>query len=311
MNVSCFFPNWGKKAVSFSFDDGYYRGQDELVLVLLRQHGMKATFNLNPDRLEPTEREEHRRRYAGFEITNHTKYHPYPLAKYPQEIIKPYVGRDAKGGEIPLYQRGDAYAFLAEEEGYCACIRAGQDELVEIFGEDAVCGFVWPGPGWEPYVQLKEYAESRYAMIRSTNSKPFQNDPTFSVPENWQAWHYNANHTNILDRAQAFAALSLSEEDRLGWFCAGVHARDYFSKENNANYHSEEQLTKALALLGGKAEEYWYAGNREMCDYMITLKGLQITKDAVTNPGATTVYLCIDGKKVVLAGGETYYELAK
>lgn len=306
MKLLWFFPGFKKKAVSFSFDDGYYAGQDEKMLDLLREHGMKATFNLCPDRLEAIEAEEHRMRYAGFEITNHTKYHPYPLANYPQEMIKPYVGEDADGKGISLYQRGDAYAFLAEPEDYCACIAAGHDELCRIFGEDAVCGFVWPGRGWEPYEELKAYAESRYAMIRSTNSRPFLEDGTFSLPENWQAWHYNANHTNIMERAQAFSSLPLGDEDNMAWLCAGVHAKDYFSKENNAAYQSEEQLTKALSLLGGRAEEFWYAGNREICDYMTALKGLSVTQNTVKNQSNLTVYISIDGKKITLYGGEEY-----
>ena len=306
MKVSWFFPEFRKKAISFTFDDGYYQGQDEKMLALLRQHGMKATFNLCPDRLEGVENEEHMRRYAGFEITNHTKYHPYPLAKYLQEKHKPYVGKDADSEDIPLYQRGESYAFLAEPEGYVACIRTGHEELCRIFGEDAVCGFVWPGPGWKPYEELKAYAESRYRMIRSINSKPFLEDETFCVPANWQSWQYNANHTNILKRAQDFCALEISEEDRLAWFCAGVHARDYFLKENNESYHSEEQLNKALELLGGKEEIVWYAGNREVCDYMTALKELCVTEGIVTNQSKVTLYIAIDGKRVILKSGEQY-----
>ena len=69
------YPNYSKKAITFTLDDGsiVYDGK---MIAILAPYGICGTFNLSGCDLTKHTREEYRALYAGFEIANHCKMHP-------------------------------------------------------------------------------------------------------------------------------------------------------------------------------------------------------------------------------------------
>ncbi len=70
------FPNWRRKAVSFSYDDA--RVADRRLVATLNAHGLKGSFNISPARLGGTDyisRAEVHSLYAGHEVASHGYAH--------------------------------------------------------------------------------------------------------------------------------------------------------------------------------------------------------------------------------------------
>lgn len=111
MKIYQCFPNGKSKALTMSYDDG--KKQDERLLAIFNQYGIKGTFNLNYGLMEQAERidkEKIKELYQGHEIATHTLTHPTiarcPLTQVAQEILE-----DRKGLEFlcDYVVRGHAY----------------------------------------------------------------------------------------------------------------------------------------------------------------------------------------------------------
>lgn len=289
-----FYPGWAKKAVTFTLDDANQTA-DKKFIDILKAAGMKATFNLKTDGLN-SDPEKVRELYAGFEVANHTKYHPYPYYMYENQTLTPTTNTyDENGNLINLYRRENG-GYVAQDEAYIKCIQAGHAEIEKIFGEGSDTGFIWPGPAYGNRTALKEYATEHYDMLRIAVTL---DDPSFNLPSDWLSWSFNANYDCSYSRSVAFDNLSLDDTDTLRWLCFGVHPSEYFSTAE-----SEANLQKSVDLLKNRPDTYWYAGNREILDYTEALKKLSITRTSVTNNSDLTLYIKVNGVKTTIAPGE-------
>ncbi len=293
-----FYPGWTKKAVTFTLDDAN-ASADKKFIDVIKPAGMKGTFNLVTNNLNK-DADTVRALYDGFEVANHTKYHPYPYYMFENETANytPVLADDAfdeNGNKLNLYKRKRG-SYIAYDDEYIKCINAGHVEIERIFGEGSDTGLIWPGPAYGNRTAIYDYAKANYDMLRIAVTL---NDPEFNLPADWLKWSFNADHTCSYSRAQAFDSLSLNDTDTLRWLCYGVHPSDYFSSEDGA-----ANLTKAVDLLKNRSDTYWYAGNREIHDYTEALKKLDITKTSVTNNSELTLYIKVNGVKMTIAPGE-------
>lgn len=136
-------PNTKKKAITFSFDDGMK--QDFRLVEIFNKYNLKATFNLNSERLglkDVVTVEDVKHLYQGHEIAAHTLIHPH----------------------LTTIQE-DAEVIRQVEEDRLA--------LSEIVGYE-VCGMAYPGGGQnhdDRVVNLvRENTGIKYARIWATNN---------------------------------------------------------------------------------------------------------------------------------------------
>ncbi len=80
------FPEGKKRIVTFSYDDGHV--EDECLVAMFNQYGMKATFHLDGGNWDKTAMSVLRERYQGHEISCHTLSHGWPTGMPYQSIIK-------------------------------------------------------------------------------------------------------------------------------------------------------------------------------------------------------------------------------
>ena len=276
---------WGSaKALQGLVDE---RRLDRKTLDILKPKGFLGSFNLCSHNIlnQGLTAGELREFYSGYELTNHCKLHPR-LAKeeYKEQIS---LSEEVEPG---LYrytdEKGRTYHY-AEVDAYKRLVDSGKRELEEIFGEGSIRAFVWPYCD-QKSPELDEYfKQCRYTSVRRTGAAP-----DFNLPSDRMHWAYNAIHSNLLEKANEFDALS--DDGKLKYFCFGVHSHDF---ENNDCW---EVLVKFAEKYGNRPTDFWYATVGDIFDYEDAVSSLIESGDTVTNPSELPIYLELDGKKTVI-----------
>lgn len=271
MYVFLRFPGFKYKALTFSYDDGsIYDGR---LLDIMREYGLKGTFNLNSgmfgnEGLKRMTREETYKTFAesGQEIASHGEFHQ-GLAELDSAAVAREVLRDREDLETMFQRR--VYGLAYSNGSY-------NDKVVEIL---KTCGI-------------------KYA--RTTDQTRH-----FAVPADWLRWKPTCHHANpdLMQLAEAFLA------DQGGWYY-WFHAPKLFyiwghSKEFEVgnNWHIIEEFAKRV----GKRDDVWYATNGEIYEYVQAYNRLEYSAlgDIITNPTDKDVYLHYYGKDVMIPAGKT------
>lgn len=274
------FPVGRKKALTFSYDDGV--SQDERLIGLMDQYGVKGTFNINSGLMgnrdwlkQPgvdvshykVERERIAQLYQNHEIAVHSVTHP-DLANVPQGMA--------------------AYEIVQ-------C----RKELEEIVGH-LVTGMAYPFGTWNDAVmKTAKHCGITYARTTKQNFG-------FNLPDDFLAWHPTCHHTEI---EKMFACLEeflipVSDESykKPQVFSLWGHAYEFDA------YDHWDVIEQFLKQASGR-EEIWYATNGEICSYMTAVKQLMYSAsgDYIFNPSCTDVWMMIDSKKYVIPSGKTIF----
>jgi len=153
-----FFPNWCRKAVTFSYDDG--PETDERLVKIFNESNVKGTFNLcSRNYATPESRGILNSMYAGHEIANHTRSH-----------------KNLK--EIPLEEA------IAE-------INLGRAKL-EAYTGKPVLGFVYPY--YNPKVaEITEAVKNSGAVY----ARPVETTGKFDLPTDFMDWRPTCHHRNL------------------------------------------------------------------------------------------------------------------
>ena len=296
------FPGWVKKAVSFTIDDGNIP-LDKRFIETVKPGGITGTFNLcGGGRLWGLTREEYREFYRGFEVTNHVSRHPkvilptddYVISDEPIDFDKSDREKIYKTDIEGLYYKAFStwWGHVATTDAYIKLIEEGKRELEEIFGEGSIVGFVWPYRRQDD-ARLQQYLrEAGYASVRRTGYGGFE------LPRDRMDWCYNANHSNLNDRAAAFDALP--DDGELKWFCFGVHSHDF---ENNNCW---DVLETFVANYGNRQNDFWYATVRDIFEYEDAVNAAEITEATIVNNSDKTLYAKLDDKKITIPAKSTY-----
>ncbi|MBR7116381.1 MAG: hypothetical protein IKC87_01570 [Clostridia bacterium] len=297
------YPNFTKKAITFSIDDGH-AVHDTHFLSIVRPAGILGTFNLCSNRVDKDTAPEI---YRGYEIANHCKHHPlafdddvtYNIAAtvYDPENRDPayiYPHPTLKG--VYYTQRSpERWRLLTDADTYIAFIKECHEELEEIFGEGSVKSFVWPFFE-QNSEKVKQYlASTSYYGVRKTGV--IKDTTGFNLPEDPMRWCCNATHSCLLEVMESFE--NYPDDGRLKLFSFGVHSADF---ESSGRWAELEEFARRY---GNRDNEFWYATVGDIFNYNNVVNSLIWENDSVCNPSGRTVYLKVDGERVMLAPSET------
>lgn len=268
------YPGGLAKALTFSYDDGVE--QDQELIRILNEYGMKGTFNLNsglyaPEGQQWPEGQVHRRmtrqqcidlyKDSGHEVAVHClKHQSLPglfEAAMTQEVMADRINLENEyGGMI----RGMAYPFGTFD-----------DAAVEVLRS---CGIL--------------YART---VIATHN---------FDIPEDWLRLSATCHHSDpqLMALADKFLQMQPDAESQL--FYLWGHSYEF---EADNNWHVIREFCSKMA--GQK--DIWYATNGEIFEYLEAWRRLVSSADGkrVYNPTVTMLWLQ-DGEGVKsIAPGET------
>ncbi len=277
---SLVFPGGKSKACTFSYDDGVV--QDRRLAPLLRERGIKCTFNLNagllghadmggfpgrPDLdISKVEAAEAAQLYAGHEIAGHGLYHS---------------ALDTVGTPLAAYE-------IAEDKR----------RLEQISGKPLRM-FAYPFG-----VYSRETMEAlRLAGYRG--ARTIKSTGQFSIPEDFLEWNPTCHHNDprlmelareFLDGVPFFPML----------FYVWGHAYEF---DADHNWQVMETLADFLAL---HRDRIWFATNGEILDYVTAYRRLIYSVDGsmIYNPSAADVTIRTSMTQTVLlkAGAVTRVE---
>ena len=253
------FPGEKRKALTFSYDDGVE--QDIRLISIMKEFGLKGTFNLNSGRYakEGTVYAEgtiHRRlsksqaydlySASGMEVAVHSFTHPF-LEQLPSnlcimEIVKDREHLEEEFGRII---RGMAYPFGTYNDDVVECLRRA--------------GIV--------------YART----VKTTGN--------FSIPEDWLRMETTCHHNDsrLMELAHQFIE---GAPERAPWlFSVWGHSYEF---ESDGNWEVFEQFAECT----GRKEDIWYASNIEIFEYVEAYRNLIFSMDGtmVHNPAAIPLY---------------------
>ncbi len=267
-----FFPGGKRKALTLSYDDGI--GQDIRLAGLLRQYGVKCTFNINGGKMSRANcanrsgvdiwhinEAEILSVYEGFELALHSFTHP-ALDLLTPDVVAMEIVRDREALErltgAPV--RGMAYPFGTHH----AALRAQLAQLGVVYAR----------------------------TVKSTHS--------FALPEEFLAWNPTCHHNDSELMALADKFLALQPARGLQLFYLWGHSYEFDIDDNWARI---EAFCEKVAGQG----DIWYATNMEIYGYMQAQDRLVTTcaGDAVYNPSAIPVWVCAGGAAVRVGPGET------
>ena len=268
------FPGGKTKALTLSYDDGVEA--DVRLLQIMKQYGLKGTFNLNSARYAEkdtgyTKENVHARmskkkcievlKDSGMEIAAHGLTHPHlerlsePMCTY--EVMRDRAELEKDYGCIV---RGFAYPFGTYN-----------DAVVEVLKQ---CGIV--------------YART----VESTER--------FDIPTDWLRMPATCHHNNprLMELATGFANAKIAAGPAL--FYLWGHSYEF---DDNDNWNVIEEFAAYI----GNREDIWYATNIEIFNYVEAYKKLVISMkgEHFYNPTSVDIYFELDGKTVCVKSGET------
>ena len=271
-NIFLRFPFGKTKALTLSYDDGVE--QDIYLLELMKQYGIKGTFNLNSALFaeEGTVYPKghiHRRmtkkaiielyKESGQEIAVHTLTHPH-LENLPTSAILNEVLEDRKN-------------------------------LEEMFGT-IIRGMAYPfGSYSDAVVEALKLTQILYA--RTTKSTE-----NFNIPTDLLRLPATCHHKNpsLMELAEKF----ISDQPKKNPYLFYLWGHSYEFETDN-NWEVIERFFEKVA----NRDDVWYATNIEIFEYIEAYHSLQFSVDThiIKNPSAFDVYINYNGNDMVIGGG--------
>lgn len=260
------FPGFKTRAITLSFDDG--NTQDRQLAEILRQYGLKCTFNLTAgrvtDRPYRVQFEEFAEVYQGHEVACHAFTHPF------------FHMLDAGGISYQLIKDREALEHVLRRP---------------------VQGFAYPyGIITDTVQKCLNASGIRYA--RTGNSSY-----NFSLPQNFLLWDPTCHQADpkLPELAEKFFTPDDPERP------LRIKPKLFYIWGHSYEYEDNWQpLHDMCALLSGK-ENVWYATNGEIIDYISAFHALRRSANGryIYNPTDTDVYVTVNCQRdVVLKKGE-------
>lgn len=262
------FPGWKAKAITLSYDDAVIF--DERLIDIMRQYGLKGTFNVNGGMMD----EKCYRRMgeaqavslyknSGMEVAMHGFEHAFLSGCTGADILKEYyedkIKLEQTFGEV---MRGGAYAFGVYN-----------DEIVNI---------------------LKTLGVSYFRTTENSNG--------FDIPTDWlrlkpTCRHAAENLFALLDKFLAAEPNKHYNAKPLLFYLWG-HSYEYHDQNN-------WDIIEAFGKKVANCEDIWHATNVELYDYVQAYEGLIFSADGrkAINRSSLDVYLWWDRKQIVVPAG--------
>ncbi|MBQ8732641.1 MAG: polysaccharide deacetylase family protein [Oscillospiraceae bacterium] len=274
------YPEGREKALTFSYDDAPV--QDEKLVKLFLESGVKGTFNLSPDFFGKTcvdpphqswmDLESVKRTYTGtgMEVALHGYTH----------------------GELPMM---DDAAMLWE-------ILLNRKVLEDLF-DCRVSGFAYPQGAVDARTERRlADAGVDYARIATAGSESFQ-----AIPDNWYRWEGTAHHGHprLMELAEQFMT---ARATTFPWYHTSEPMLFYVWGHSYEFWASDNWwiMEKFLDRISGHPGEIWYATNLEIFRYTKAFQSLQysVERGIVYNPSGCAVWLLKDEKTYCVEPGK-------
>lgn len=264
------YPNFKKKAVTFSYDDGIL--QDVEVIKILNKYGLKGTFNLNSGKSgDPKTRldkdgkqidcshlvlKDHVDLYKGHEVASHTKHHPHL----------------------------ETLGYDEQKEEYASDLK----DLEKLFGYK-IEGSAYPFGTYDQNT-TKALRELGVRYGRTTHST-YRFDP----PIYWLLWHPTIHHRDPLlwDILSRF----YKSKKELACFYLWGHGYEF------AIDHNFSLLDEFCQSVTSKSDIY-NGTNLEIYNYTHAATMLYYRDGHFVNPSEMTIYFTVGGKNYSLNPGE-------
>lgn len=302
--IEVFYPNYSRKAISFSIDDGNVP-MDKKFIDIVKPNGIRGTFNLCSHNMKAFDAQGYRDFYEGFEISNHVKHHPYPFIDGVEKNFTDDFFDEKNADDNLIYKcsteghymvkKGNGWRMACSDEDYLRYTKECNDELEAIFGKGSVTGFVWPYGKQNNKFVYDELCKMGFYGLRITGNT--KDKDGFAIPKDRNNWSYNANNVALLEVAEMYEAYP--DDGELKFFCFGVHSIDF---ERSGNWNELEEFAKKY---GNRPSEFWYCTVREAFEYEDAVKSLVITDNSICNNSNITVYFSVNGEKTSVSPNST------
>lgn len=273
-NIFMRFPGGKSRALTLSYDDGVE--QDIRLMDIMKQHGLKGTFNLNSGLYAPEgtvypEGHIHRRmtkaqairlyKDSGMEVAVHALTHPFleqlSVNECTWEVIADRMNLEL---EYDVIVRGMAYPYGTYS-----------DQVVEILDN---CGIAY--------------------------SRTVEATHRFDIPKDWLRLPSTCHHNDpkLMELAHALVETEWNRTPAL--FYLWGHSYEF---EADNNWHVIEEFAE---YIGGR-EEIWYATNIEVYDYVKAYEKLIFSTDGkkVYNPTNVELFFRKDEVMICAKPGMT------
>ena len=269
-------PGFKLKAVTLSYDDA--NRQDKRLISIMKEHGLKGTFNINSCAYGG--------QFTGEETGRMSR----------QEAIDLYT--NCENVEVAIH--GYCHLSLPEisEEKAIDEIVTDRKDLEKTFNR-VVKGMAYAyGTYNDQVVEMLKRVGVDYARTTICTGK-------FDLPTDWLRLPTTCHHKDecLMQFAKEF--VEIQENDRfwsndLKMFYLWGHSYE-FDKDNNWN------VIEDFAKYIGNREDIWYATNGEIYKYMKAAESLRysIGGGFVENPSALDIYINYFGLKRVVPAGKT------
>lgn len=264
------FPNFKRKAVTLSYDDGVI--YDQKLIEIMNKNGLKGTFNINSGLFS----EDGKRRM--------TKEQALCLFKN-------------SGHEVAIH--GKKHLSLAEVPSFFAIDDVLNDRIVleEMF-DTFITGMAYANGSFsDGVVDILKKCGVEYARTTISTEK-------FDLPNDWLKLAPTCHHDNpkLMQLAHDFI-----EEKPMNYYWAHSPKLFYlWGHSYEFNDKNNWEVIEEFANYIGNREDIWYATNIEICKYVKAYDLLQFSANGekVFNPTNLDIYLNYYGNEVLVKAGE-------
>jgi peptidoglycan-N-acetylglucosamine deacetylase len=261
MQFRLLYPNFKKRAIVFSYDDGVL--QDKRLLEILNSHHLVGTFNLNYGK-SGEERirsgidcsrlvlKDNVSLFNGHEVADHTFSHPHLEG----------LGLEAQFAE---------YIDNVQNLG-------------ALFGRSIV------GSAY-PYGTYDENTKRALRSVGLLYSRTTKSTYSFALPTDWYLWNPTIHHRDPLLKAtlDRFA----SAEDELALFMLWGHSYEFALDDN---FSLMEELSSKVEAM----EDVYNASCAEVNQYCLASQMVYFREGYFVNPSAKDIYLSCEGKNYLV-----------
>ena len=185
----------------------------------------------------------------------------------------------------------------------CPLINVAHEILEDRIGLEKLTGKLVRGHAY-PNGSYSEEIKQLFKQLGIAYGRVVGSRPDYELPTDPLEWHPTCHHRDpeLMKKAEYFANFQKRQYLKLMY----VWGHSYeFNDDNNW-----EVIEEFCEYMGGR-EDIWYATNIEIIDYMDAAKELKFSgnNEMVYNPGAISVWLNVDDKKIVEVKGGALVDL--
>lgn len=264
------YPHGLTKALTLSYDDGV--SEDVRMIELMRQYGIKGTFNLN----------------SGLYRREDDKNAPqFPRRMTEREIYDTFA---ESGMEVAVHGFKHLHLTEVSFDEADEDVRTDRLNLEKLF-KRPIHGMAYPFGPWND-MTIEVLRKNGIYYSRTTHSTH-----DFGFPENWLVLHPTCHHNDsrLFELADEFIS---AEPSKPIMFYLWGHTYE-FDHDNNW-----ERIIEFFEKIGGRSD-IWYATNMEIYSYISAFDALEFSleNEYVYNPTDTDLWFKADGKLICAPSG--------